>query len=108
MAGFAVIQERAFAAALKSMTDEELFRLMAKLEMRSQGSGRSSLTDETFVKIVLTESAIERRFPGQMLRPYKEWQARLRRQEAHQWAAARARGGRAISGEAGPETPGRS
>nr|WP_246720425.1 hypothetical protein [Rhizobium lentis] len=58
------------------MTDEQLFALMAELEMACEAPGRLSAVDELFAKIVLTESAIERRFPGQMLRPYKEWQSR--------------------------------
>ncbi|WP_315855704.1 hypothetical protein [Rhizobium leguminosarum] len=49
---------------------------MAELEKRSETLNRASPTDEVFPKIVLTESAIERRFPGQMLLPYKEWKNR--------------------------------
>ncbi|WP_312889999.1 hypothetical protein [Rhizobium laguerreae] len=75
MTDFANVSKREFASALESMTDEELFELMADLEMRSEALNRSS-TDEVFAKILLTESAIERRFPGQLLQPYKEWKNR--------------------------------
>ncbi|NNH55850.1 hypothetical protein HLI01_03250 [Rhizobium laguerreae] len=73
---FAAVSEREFALALEAMTDDELFELMADLEKRSEALNRASPTDEIFVKIVLTENAIERRFPGQMLLPYKEWKDR--------------------------------
>jgi hypothetical protein len=73
---FAAVSEREFASALEAMTDDELFELMADLEKRSEALNRTSATDEVFAKIVLTESAIERRFPGQMLLPYKEWKNR--------------------------------
>ncbi|RFB85149.1 hypothetical protein B5K08_26980 [Rhizobium leguminosarum bv. trifolii] len=64
MTRFAAVAEREFASALQAMTDDELFKLMADLEARGQ-AGRPA--DEVFAKIVLIESAIERRFPGQML-----------------------------------------
>ncbi|MBW8790180.1 hypothetical protein HFO94_31185 [Rhizobium leguminosarum] len=73
---FAAVSEREFALALEAMTDDELFELMADLEKRSEALNRASPTDEIFAKIVLTENAIERRFPGQMLLPYKEWKDR--------------------------------
>ncbi|WP_245369030.1 hypothetical protein [Rhizobium leguminosarum] len=73
------VAERAFASALEAMTDEELFTMMADLEIRSETWVKPSPQDEDFAKIVLTESAIERRFPGQMLKPYKEWQIRRAR-----------------------------
>ncbi|NKN14828.1 MULTISPECIES: hypothetical protein [Rhizobium] len=76
MTNFVAVSEREFASALEVMTDEELFELMAELEKRSETLNRASPTDEVFPKIVLTESAIERRFPGQMLLPYKEWKNR--------------------------------
>nr|WP_306428664.1 hypothetical protein [Rhizobium leguminosarum] len=73
---FVAAAEQAFASALEAMTDEELFAIMADLEIRSEAWVNPSPHDEDFVKIVLTESAIERRFPGQMLKPYREWQIR--------------------------------
>ncbi|PDT21013.1 hypothetical protein CO674_25200 [Rhizobium hidalgonense] len=59
------------------MSDDELFELMAELEIRGSTLASCSPANEDFVKIVLVESAIERRFPGQMLKPYKAWQLRL-------------------------------
>ncbi|WP_017957141.1 hypothetical protein [Rhizobium leguminosarum] len=79
MTNLAAVSEREFASALEAMTDDELFELMADLEKRSETLNRASPTDEIFAKIVLTESAIERRFPGQMLLPYKEWKGRPER-----------------------------
>ncbi|WP_409995803.1 hypothetical protein [Rhizobium leguminosarum] len=73
---FAAVSEREFALVLEAMTDDELFELMADLEKRSEALNRASPTDEIFAKIVLTENAIESRFPGQMLLPYKEWKDR--------------------------------
>lgn len=76
MTKFVAVSEREFASALDAMTDDELFELMADLEKQSEALNRPSPTDEVFAKIVLTENAIERRFPGQMLLPYKEWKDR--------------------------------
>ncbi|MEB3045987.1 hypothetical protein [Rhizobium mulingense] len=75
MTGSDIVAERRFASTLEAMTDEELFDLMAELEMGCEAPERLSVVDDLFAKIVLTESAIERRFPGQMLRPYKDWQS---------------------------------
>ncbi|MDR9805694.1 hypothetical protein [Rhizobium hidalgonense] len=77
MTNSAVVSERKFAAVLEGMSDEELFELMAELEIRSPTFASCSPANEDFAKIVLVESAIERRFPGQMLKPYKAWQLRL-------------------------------
>ncbi|MBX4896968.1 hypothetical protein HJA83_06455 [Rhizobium bangladeshense] len=63
------------------MTDEGLFELMAELEIRSEALDRLSPSDTVFAQIVLAESAIERRFPGRMLKPYREWQARRIRRD---------------------------
>jgi hypothetical protein len=76
MTNIATLPEREFASALEAMTDEELFELMADLERRSEASDQASPTNEVFARIVLTESAIEKRFPGQMLLPYKDWKNR--------------------------------
>ncbi|MBB3309593.1 hypothetical protein FHT78_001322 [Rhizobium sp. BK196] len=76
MRDFATVPEREFASALETMTDEELFELMADLERRSEASKQASSENEVFAKIVLTERAIEKRFPGQMLVPYKDWKNR--------------------------------
>ncbi len=66
-----------FADQLSAMTDEELFALMQKLEGESEdipSEGRDS--SEAFVRIAMVETAIEDRFPGQLLAPYKDWQQR--------------------------------
>lgn len=66
-----------FADQLSAMTDEELFALMQKLEDESENipsDGRDS--SEVFVRIAMVETAIEERFPGQLLAPYKDWQQR--------------------------------
>ncbi|MBW9056382.1 hypothetical protein [Rhizobium mesosinicum] len=76
MTNLATVPERELASALETMTDEELFELMADLERRSESSDHASSTNEVLAKIVLTESAIEKRFPGQMLLPYKDWKNR--------------------------------
>jgi hypothetical protein len=66
-----------FADQLSAMTDEELFALMQKLEDESEDvpSGDRD-SSEVFVRIAMVETAIEDRFPGQLLAPYKDWQQR--------------------------------
>jgi hypothetical protein len=66
-----------FADDLATMTDEELFALMRTLEAESEDIGTEAReTTDVFAKIALVETAIEDRFPGQLLAPYKEWQQR--------------------------------
>ena len=65
--------EQEFARRLEAMSDDELFETMDKLEGTSETTPRDE-DPHTFAKIVLTESVIERRFPGQLLQPYKAWQ----------------------------------
>ncbi|WP_348631134.1 hypothetical protein [Rhizobium leguminosarum] len=66
-----------FADHLTAMTDDELFRLMQDLEKESDDVAiEARETSDAFAKIVLVETAIEDRFPGQLLAPYKEWQQR--------------------------------
>ncbi|KPH04867.1 hypothetical protein CO657_32905 (plasmid) [Rhizobium acidisoli] len=76
MTRFAAVAEQEFASALVTMTNDELFELMADLEACGEADWPA---DEVFAKIVLIESAIERRFPGQMMRPFKQWQGRSHR-----------------------------
>lgn len=45
---------------------------MADLEMRCDALKRASPTDEVFAKSS-HKGAVEGRFPGQLLLPYKEW-----------------------------------
>lgn len=62
---------------LAAMADEELFRLMATLEKQREDIGfKHRDTSDVFERIALVETAIEDRFPGQLLAPYKDWQQR--------------------------------
>lgn len=66
-----------FADDLAAMPDEELFALMRTLEDESEDIvPQARETTDVFAKIALVETAIEDRFPGQLLAPYKEWQQR--------------------------------
>ncbi|MDQ0562437.1 hypothetical protein QO004_004242 [Rhizobium mesoamericanum] len=62
---------RRFAA----MIDDELFAAMKFLEQASEARQRQDL-DEILWRIALAESEIERRFPGQLLLPYRDWKER--------------------------------
>lgn len=66
-----------FADRLTVMSDDELFETMQGLEQESEDI-RPDERDgsDVFAKIALVETAIEDRFPGQLLAPYKEWQQR--------------------------------
>jgi hypothetical protein len=66
-----------FADHLQAMADEELFLLMQDLEDESEDIRvEVRETSDVFAKIALVATAIEDRFPGQLLAPYKEWQQR--------------------------------
>ena len=66
-----------FADDLATMTDEELFALMQTLEQQSEDVAvEARETSDVFARIALVETAIEDRFPGQLLAPYKDWQQR--------------------------------
>ncbi|KAA0693384.1 hypothetical protein DTW90_26570 [Neorhizobium sp. P12A] len=66
-----------FADDLAAMTDDELFALMQTLEQESENVAvEAGETSDVFARIALVETAIEDRFPGQLLAPYKEWQQR--------------------------------
>ncbi|QND16979.1 hypothetical protein HB775_24855 (plasmid) [Rhizobium leguminosarum bv. trifolii] len=68
---------REFADHLAAMTDEELFILMQDLEGESDDIAVEARgTSDVFAKIALVETAVEDRFPGQLLAPYKEWRQR--------------------------------
>lgn len=66
-----------FADRLVQMTDDELFEIMQRLEDESEEI-RPDERDgsDVFAQIALVETAIEDRFPGQLLAPYKDWQQR--------------------------------
>jgi hypothetical protein len=66
-----------FADRLSVMSDEELFKLMQKLEDESEGVPSDQRdSSDVFARIAMVETPIEDRFPGQLLAPYKDWQQR--------------------------------
>lgn len=66
-----------FADRLAAMTDEEVFGLMKALEEASESIRPEDRDDsDVFAQIALVEAAIEDRFPGQLMVPYKDWQQR--------------------------------
>ena len=66
-----------FADRLAAMTDEEVFGLMKKLEEASETIHPEDHDDsDVFAQIAMVETAIEDRFPGQLMAPYKDWQQR--------------------------------
>ena len=60
-----------FATRLEAMTSDEVFGVMSALDARSEDD--ASDREETLSRITLVEEEIERRFPGQMLTPYRDW-----------------------------------
>ncbi|RDJ03278.1 hypothetical protein [Rhizobium grahamii] len=64
-----------FATSLAAMIDDELYATMELLETESE-SPKDGNVDEILARIALTESEIERRHPGQLLRPYLDWKER--------------------------------
>lgn len=68
---------REFASSLDAMTDDELFAAMRALEKTSEDIARERRQEsDVFARIALTETAIEERFPGQFLTPYRAWKQR--------------------------------
>lgn len=64
-----------FADRLAAMSDDELFETMQRLEEESEDISPAERDgNDVFAKIALVETAIEDRFPGQLLAPYKDWQ----------------------------------
>ena len=59
------------ASRLEVMIDDEVFAAMKSLETRSEDPTRDQ--DEILARIALVEDEIERRFPGQLLAPYRQW-----------------------------------
>ncbi|WP_205837001.1 hypothetical protein [Neorhizobium sp. T6_25] len=57
------------------MTEEEIFITMRQLEFASEAA-REEDRDNILARIALVESEIERRYPGQVLAPYREWMRR--------------------------------
>jgi hypothetical protein len=62
-------------ARMETMTDEEVFTAMRQLELASEAA-REAGRDHILARIALVESEIERRHPGQVLAPYREWKRR--------------------------------
>ena len=62
------------ASRLEAMTEDELFATMSELEKASEAAAADAA--EILPRIALTESEIERRFPGQVLAPYRDWKQR--------------------------------
>ncbi|MGZ2383772.1 hypothetical protein [Rhizobium brockwellii] len=60
-----------FATRLEAMTSDEVFAAMSSLEKHSEDDIRNR--EEILSRITLVEEEIERRFPGQMLTPYRDW-----------------------------------
>lgn len=66
-----------FADRLAAMTDEEVFAMMQKLEEASESIALENRDDsDVFAQIAMVETAVEDRFPGQLLAPYKDWKQR--------------------------------
>jgi hypothetical protein len=63
------------ASRLEAMTDDEVFTAMSTLEAVSEDTEGADQA-ETVARIALIEVEIERRFPGQLLAPYRDWKKR--------------------------------
>lgn len=63
------------ATRLEAMTDDELFLTMSELEKASNAT-KNDAAEEVLFRIALTEEEIERRYPGQVLAPYRVWRQR--------------------------------
>ncbi|MBX5181190.1 hypothetical protein HJB88_00820 [Rhizobium sp. NZLR5] len=63
------------ASRLEVMTDDEVFMTMSELERASEAAGDHAAR-EILPRIALTESEIERRYPGELLAPYRDWKQR--------------------------------
>jgi hypothetical protein len=59
------------ASRLEAMTDDEVFTTMKVLEKLSEDG--TSDREESLSRIALVEEELEKRFPGQMLAPYRNW-----------------------------------
>ena len=61
-----------FARRLWAMIDDELFAVMELLEKANENPQQPDL-DDVLPRIALTESEIEKRYPGMFLLPYRNW-----------------------------------
>lgn len=60
-----------FVSRLEAMTTDEVYAAMHVLEEHSEVDAGDR--EETVSRIALVEDEIERRFPGQLLAPYRDW-----------------------------------
>lgn len=60
------------ARRLGAMIDDELFAVMELLEKASENRQQQDL-DDVLARIALTESEIEKQYPGMLLLPYRNW-----------------------------------
>ncbi|MBX5087617.1 hypothetical protein [Rhizobium lentis] len=60
---------------LEAMTDDELFAIMNELEKASEAA-EGEAAEEILARIALAESETERRYPGRLLAPYRDWKQR--------------------------------
>ncbi|MBB3660785.1 hypothetical protein FHX15_006056 [Rhizobium sp. BK650] len=60
------------ASQLPAMSIEEVFAMMRQLEIASEEADVAG-RDQVLSRIALVEEEIERRFPGQVLAPYRDW-----------------------------------
>ena len=64
-----------FSDRLAAMSNDELFAIMQELEEESADIPTDEReANDVFAKLALAETAIEDRFPGRLLAPYKDCQ----------------------------------
>lgn len=68
-----IVDPATLETALASMTEDEVFETMRRMERKSEQDDDPA---QSMALMRLVESEIERRFPGQALAPYKAWQRR--------------------------------
>lgn len=61
-----------FVVRMEAMTDEEVFGTMSLLEAASE-QAEDVDCDDIVARIAVAETEIERRYPGQVLAPYRDW-----------------------------------
>lgn len=72
IADFLAASVRDIASHLEMMTDDEVFGAMHTLETASEGVHDAD-RDSVLSRIAVIENEIERRFPGEVLTPYRDW-----------------------------------
>lgn len=61
-----------FVVRMEAMTDEEVFGTMSLLEAARE-QAEDVDCDDIVARIAVAETEIERRYPGQVLAPYRDW-----------------------------------